>query len=177
MNWNTSLFLFVCLLLFRAEPTAYGGSQARDPIGATAVGLHHSHSNADPSPICNLHHSSRQHRIPNLLSEARDQTCNLKVPSQIRFHRHDGNSVSLTDFKSCKPVPWLEHRLHNQVHAGEHLYLVSKIFTTINNVAINNFACIYVHTCTSRLVEGHRISGLPQFEKLYSRPSPFLWPT
>ena len=28
-----------------AAPAAYGGSQARGPIGATAAGLYHSHSN------------------------------------------------------------------------------------------------------------------------------------
>ena len=39
----------------------------------------------DPSPVCDLHHSSWQHRILNPLSEARDQTCNLVVPSQIHF--------------------------------------------------------------------------------------------
>ena len=39
------LCLFVCLLLFRATPVAYGGSQARGLVRATAAGLHHSHSN------------------------------------------------------------------------------------------------------------------------------------
>ena len=42
-----SLF-FVCLFVcfyFRAVSVAYGGSQARALIGATAAGLHHSHSN------------------------------------------------------------------------------------------------------------------------------------
>ena len=38
-------FLCVCVCLFRAAPTAYGGSQARGRIGAVAAGLHHSHSN------------------------------------------------------------------------------------------------------------------------------------
>ena len=33
-------------LSFRAAPSAYGGSQARVWIGATAAGLHHSHSNS-----------------------------------------------------------------------------------------------------------------------------------
>ena len=37
-------YLFFCL--FRAELAAYGGSQARGPIGAVATGLCHSHSNA-----------------------------------------------------------------------------------------------------------------------------------
>ena len=30
---------------FRAEQEAFGGSQAKGQIGATAAGLHHSHSN------------------------------------------------------------------------------------------------------------------------------------
>ena len=38
-------FFFFCLL-FRAAPMAYGGSQARSPIRATAAGLHYSHGNA-----------------------------------------------------------------------------------------------------------------------------------
>ena len=38
---------FFFVVLFRATPKAYGGSQARGLIGATAaVGLHHSHVNA-----------------------------------------------------------------------------------------------------------------------------------
>jgi len=40
-------FFLVCfVLLFRVAPAAYGGSQARGPIGAVAAGLHQSHSNA-----------------------------------------------------------------------------------------------------------------------------------
>ena len=35
--------------------------------------------------VCNLCHSSQQHQIPDLLIEARDQTCNLMDTSQIRF--------------------------------------------------------------------------------------------
>ena len=57
--------------LFRAVHVAYGGSQARGQIGDTD---------------CGLHNSSWQHQILNLLSEARDWTCNLLVPSQINFH-------------------------------------------------------------------------------------------
>ena len=45
-----SFFLFCFFLfwgegLFRAAPAAYGSSQASGEIGATAAGLHHSHSN------------------------------------------------------------------------------------------------------------------------------------
>ena len=39
------LLLFFCLLGLHLTE-AYGGSQARGPIGATAARLHHSHSNA-----------------------------------------------------------------------------------------------------------------------------------
>ena len=57
-------------LLFRAAPVAYGVTQARGIIRATTAGLHH---------------SSRQRQILNPLSEARDQTPKLMVPSQICF--------------------------------------------------------------------------------------------
>ena len=40
----------------------------------------------DPSLACDLRRSSRQCWILNLLSEARDQTCNLMILSWIRFH-------------------------------------------------------------------------------------------
>ena len=40
---------FFCL--FRATPQAYGSSQARCQIGATAAGLHHSHNNMG-SELC-----------------------------------------------------------------------------------------------------------------------------
>ena len=42
---------FVCVcVLFRAAPAAYGGSQARGQMGATAASLHHSHSNEGSKP-------------------------------------------------------------------------------------------------------------------------------
>ena len=43
-------FLLVCFVfsfcLFRAAPVAYGGSQARRPIGAVVASLRQSHSNS-----------------------------------------------------------------------------------------------------------------------------------
>ena len=39
----------------------------------------------DLSHICDLHHSSQQRQILNPLCKARDRTCNLMVPSRIRF--------------------------------------------------------------------------------------------
>ena len=44
-------FLCVSFLVFsRAAPTAYGGSQARGPIGVVATGLRHSHSDVGSEP-------------------------------------------------------------------------------------------------------------------------------
>ena len=37
--------MYICL--FRSEPEAYGGSQARGQIRAVAAGLHHRHSNVE----------------------------------------------------------------------------------------------------------------------------------
>ena len=47
---ESELLFFICFFSFgfcpfRAQPLAYGGSQARGPIAAAAAGLHHSHSN------------------------------------------------------------------------------------------------------------------------------------
>ena len=39
----------------------------------------------DPSRVCDLHHSSWQCQILNPLSEARDRTLHLMVPSWIHF--------------------------------------------------------------------------------------------
>jgi len=43
-------FIYLFILLFRATPTTYGGSQAGGPIGAIAAGLHHGHSNWGSEP-------------------------------------------------------------------------------------------------------------------------------
>ena len=39
----------------------------------------------DLSSVCKLHHTSQQRRIPNPLSEARDQTQVLTDASQVRY--------------------------------------------------------------------------------------------
>ena len=92
LGFKESTYLFIYFLsfcLFRAAPTAYGGSQARGLIGAAAAGLyHHHHSNTRSKMcllFCNLHHSSRQCWILIPLSEASDRTYNLMVPSWIHF--------------------------------------------------------------------------------------------
>ena len=44
------IYLFIYVFLFRATPAAYGSSQARGQIGATAADLRHSHSNTRSEP-------------------------------------------------------------------------------------------------------------------------------
>ena len=75
------------LFFFRAATEAYGSSQARGwiselqlPAYTTAI------ATQDLSLVCDWHHSSQQRWILNPLSEARDQTGNLMVPSRICFH-------------------------------------------------------------------------------------------
>ena len=49
---------------------------------------------ADPNSICDLHHSSRQYRILNPLSEARDEPTSswILVGFVTALPRHNGNS-------------------------------------------------------------------------------------
>ena len=72
---------FVYLLL-RASHMAYGSSQARSQIRATAAILYHSHINLGSESLLR---PSWQRWIPDPLSEARDQTRILKDTSQILF--------------------------------------------------------------------------------------------
>uniref|UniRef100_A0A8D0R123 Serine/threonine kinase 31 n=1 Tax=Sus scrofa TaxID=9823 RepID=A0A8D0R123_PIG len=48
----------------------------------------------DPSHVCNLHHSSRQHRIVNPLSKGRDRACNLMSISRNKDIMKIGSSLS-----------------------------------------------------------------------------------
>ena len=85
-----SLFCFVLFFpvscLLRAAPVAFGGSLARGLIGAVAANLRHSHSHAR-SKLCLQPTPWLTPTLdPNPLSEARDRTDNLLVPSRIRFH-------------------------------------------------------------------------------------------
>ena len=81
----SSVFLQKPHFFFRVTPTAYGNSQATGQIKAVATSLYHSHSNARPTYVFDLHHSSKQCRILDPLSKARDRTCVLMDTSQIHF--------------------------------------------------------------------------------------------
>ena len=67
--------------IFRAAPMECGGSQARGLIGGVVPAYATATVSPDLSRVCNLHHSSWQCQILNPMSEARDWTCNLMVPS------------------------------------------------------------------------------------------------
>ena len=67
-------------MLFRAIPAAYGSSQARGPVRATAANLW------DLNLVCDLHQSSWQRWILSPLSKARDWTWVLMDTSQVRYH-------------------------------------------------------------------------------------------
>ena len=73
-------FLFFFLVFFRAMLAEYGGSQARGRIGAVAT---IATAAQDLSRVCGLNHSSQQCQILNPLSEVRDRTRSLMVPSRI----------------------------------------------------------------------------------------------
>ena len=74
-------FFFFSFCLFRAAPTAYGSSQARGRIGATAAAT--ATATPDQSHVFTLHHGSQQRRFLNPLTKARDQTLVLKDASQV----------------------------------------------------------------------------------------------
>ena len=67
------LLLLVCFFVFsRAAPVAYGGSQAGVESELQLLAYARATAMQDPSCVCDLHHGSRQRRILNPLSEARD---------------------------------------------------------------------------------------------------------
>ena len=72
---------FILCSFFRATPVAYGGSQARGPMGAAVQVYITATAVPDLSHILDLPHSLWQCRIFNPLSEARDQTCILRDTS------------------------------------------------------------------------------------------------
>ena len=58
-------FFFVFWFFFRAAPVAYGISQARGPIGATAAGLHHSHHHSNAGSELHLQPTPQLMAIPD----------------------------------------------------------------------------------------------------------------
>ena len=71
-------------------------------IGATAAGLRQSHSHARFEPCLWPTPQLLQHWILNPLSEAKERTRNLMVPSQIHFHCSMTGTPKITTFKRYK---------------------------------------------------------------------------
>ena len=85
IKWGPICFACLFFLLFRVVPAAYGVFQARVQSELQLPAYTIATATWDPSCVCDLHHSSQQCQIFNTLSEARDGTYNLMVPSQVRF--------------------------------------------------------------------------------------------
>ena len=85
-TFNQENLCFFFLVFFRASPTAYEvprlgvESELQLPAYTTAT------ATQDLSCICDLHHSSWQHWIPDQLRKARDRTHILMDTSRVRFN-------------------------------------------------------------------------------------------
>ena len=96
-EFNSDQHFFFSSFLFRAASVAYGNSRLRVeselqlPAYTTATAM------PDLSHSCNLHHSLWQCQILNILSKARDRTCNLIDTSRVHnLLTHNGNSQTNT---------------------------------------------------------------------------------
>ena len=74
---------FVCLLFLGLHPWYMEVPRLGVKTELQLLAYTTATATQDPTCICNLHHSSRQHRILNPLSKARDPTRNFMVPSRI----------------------------------------------------------------------------------------------
>ena len=78
------LFIYFCFLRPHPQhmevPRLVVQSEIQLPACATVT------VTQDPSPICNLHHSSQQLQILNPLSKSRNQTFVLMATSQVCYH-------------------------------------------------------------------------------------------
>ena len=105
-------FLFVCvgLLSFFLGPHPRHMEVPRLRVKSELLLLAYATVTAtpDPSLVCDLHHSSRQWRILDPMSKARDQTPNLMVPSRIHYPLcHNGNSHVVYFFRMSFIFAWL----------------------------------------------------------------------
>ena len=74
------LFYFFFAFSFRAALKTYGSSQLRGGLELWLPAYTTATATRDLSRVCDLHHGSRQCRIPTPLSKARDRTCIIMDP-------------------------------------------------------------------------------------------------
>ena len=100
-------FFFFVFFFFppRAAPAAYESSQARGQIGATAAGLHHSHSNARSELLLWPTPQLTATMDPQPLRKARDWTRALKGTSPVRYC---WAMMGTPSFLLLKSIPWNE---------------------------------------------------------------------
>ena len=92
-GWQWSEFKAHFFLLLMAAPTAYGSSQLGVELEPQLLAYATATATWDLSPVCNLHHSSRQPQILNTLSEAGNWTHILMDTSWgLNLLSHNGNS-------------------------------------------------------------------------------------
>lgn len=168
-----SLFIY----FFRATLTAHGGSQAR--VGSELQLLAYTAATPtwDQSCVCDLHHSSWQHHIFNLLSKARDQAyvpmdtsrvCNhcttMETPimSQIVFHYINNALKSNLMHKSFFHIrvndinnSSLGLSSTSRISESKHLFIVQALGTN----AIAEWL-VMATPCLHRIMEGCRFQYL-----------------
>ena len=132
----------------------------------------------DLSPICNLHHSSWQCWIPNPLSEARDRTHNLMVPSphslttepqwelQIFISHHRGAACIDSIYYPLSGFAGLGFASSGLVAACQHLSLsglwqVHVQEATITRQIWNVLLCIVSNVCLSLYYSIFMLEELP----------------
>ena len=129
----------------------------------------------DPSHICNLHHSSWQCWILNLLSKARDQTQILMDTSQtLNLLSHDGNSLVKFLYSVCSQhlgltcLPCVEraalgsglqqavHYLANANPCGGAIILVSFcLFLWLSRLMASDISPLKVNLFICRMMQIH----------------------
>ena len=102
--------IFFFFLLFRAVRAAYGSSQARGRIGATAVGLHHGHSNTGSE--LHLQLTPQLRAMPDPTEQGQGSNLHLDEYEAGSFlPRHNRNSSCLPSYVA----EITEHRSPQQI--------------------------------------------------------------
>ena len=84
-NWKARFLNFLFSCFFRAAPKPYEIPRLGVELGLELQAYTTAIAMRDQSHVCNLYHSSQQHRIPDPLSKARDRTHMLMDTGWIHF--------------------------------------------------------------------------------------------